>query len=345
MKNLIKKLTACLLVGILAAGCSANTKKEDNKNGGSNTQGVTLAYSKEAQEKYGLPETFELEKTPERLVVMTLGPTEILHNLGVEMIAVPDILDESSDWAKELKAERLPFTAKTLDTESVLALEPDMIIMSASKKEAYGNFFEEKGIAVYYTVTNTMDSGAIDEVKAQVELYGNGFHRDAEVKTLMSRFDQLEADIEQWKKDNADLQGQKMMILLETPFTYTNTSKTSLGNMMESLGFVNMADTIEGLESVMDTQTLQISTEVIVEQNPPMIITQPSGAGAGISITTETYKNNHEKEFTDNSAVWSKIDAVKNNKILYLGTDVFPGTTGLGIFTCYEYLMEALPKL
>lgn len=345
MKNLLKKLAACLLVGVLVTGCSGNSDAKNNKKTSSNTQGVSLAYSKEAQEKYGLPESFELENTPERLVVMTLGPTEILHSLGVEMIAVPDILDESAAWAKELEAQRLPFTAKTLDTESVLSLEPDMIIMSAGKKEAYGNFFEEKGIPVYYTVTNTMDSGAIDEVKAQVELYGNGFHRDEELKTLMSRFDTLETEIEQWKKENVNLQGQQMMILLEAPFTYTNTSKTSLGNMLASLGFVNMADSIEGLESVMGTQTLQISTEVIVEQNPPMIITQPAGAGAGISITSEDYKANLEKEFTDNSAVWSKIDAVKNNKILYLGTDVFPGTTGLGIFTCYEYLMEALPKL
>ena len=35
---------------------------------------------------------------------------------------------------------------------------------------------------------------------------------------------------------------------------------------MASLGLVNMADSIEGLESVMGTGTLQISSEVIVSR-------------------------------------------------------------------------------
>ena len=232
-----------------------------------------------------------------------------------------------------------------MDTEGIIAMEPDLIIMSAGKRETYGTFFEEKDIPVYYTVTSSMDNGAIEDTKAQVELYGSGFGRTEEMDAILARFDELEASIEAWKTENAALQGQEMMILLDCPFTYTNGSDTTLGQIMASLGLVNMADSIEGLESVMGTGTLQISSEVIVEQNPPMIIAQPTGAGAGMIYTTEDFKADLEKEYAENEAVWGGVDAVKNQKILYLGTDDYPGTTGLGIFKCYEYLMENLPNL
>ena len=308
-------------------------------------QGVVLPYSETAQEQYGLPAELRLETTPERIIVMTLGPTEILHELGVELLAVPDTIDESQAWTQDLEAERLPFSANSMDTEGIIAMEPDLIIMSAGKRETYGTFFEEKDIPVYYTVTSSMDNGAIEDTKAQVELYGSGFGRTEEMNAILARFDELEASIEAWKTENAALQGQEMMILRDCPCTYTTGSDTTLGQIMASLGLVNMADSIEGLESVMGTGTLQISSEVIVEQNPPMIIAQPTGAGAGMIYTTEDFKADLEKEYAENEAVWGGVDAVKNQKVLYLGTDDYPGTTGLGIFKCYEYLMENLPNL
>ena len=114
-------------------------------------QGVVLPYSETAQEQYGLPAELRLETTPERIIVMTLGPTEILHELGVELLAVPDTIDESQAWTQDLEAERLPFSANSMDTEGIIAMEPDLIIMSAGKRETYGTFFEEKDIPVYYT--------------------------------------------------------------------------------------------------------------------------------------------------------------------------------------------------
>ena len=63
-----------------------------------------------------------------------------------------------------------------------------------------------------------------------------------------------------------------------------------------------------------------------------MIIAQPTGAGAGMIYTTEDFKADLEKEYAENEAVWGGVDAVKNQKILYLGTDDYPGTTGLRHF-------------
>lgn len=353
-KKFLSAICACMMMFAGLTGCanpaengtsSATESTASQSEPAETAQGVVLPYSEEAQEQYGLPEEFRMEEMPERIVVMTLGPTEILHELGVPLLAVPNTIDESQEWTKDLEAERLPFSANSMDTEGIIAMEPDMIIMSVGKREAYGTFFEEKGIPVYYTVTSSMDNGAIEDTKEQVELYGNGFGRVEEMNAILKRFDELEASIETWKKENADLQGQKMMILLDCPFTYTNGSDTTLGQIMESLGFVNMTDSIDGLESVMGSGTLQISSEVIVEQNPPMIVAQPTGAGAGMIYPTADFQSDLEEEFTENAAVWGSVDAVKNQKILYLGTDDYPGTTGLGIFQCYEYLMETLPNL
>ena len=172
----------------------ANDESIKDSDGESQARGsVMLPYSEAAQEQSGLPAEFTLDDMPERLIVMTMGPTEILHALGVSMLAVPDIIDESQEWAQDLDAQRLPFTAKTMDTESIVALKPDMIIMSAGKKEAYGDFLESQGIPVYYTVSTSMDGGTIDSVKAEVSMYGEGFGRTEELAALMDRFDDLEA--------------------------------------------------------------------------------------------------------------------------------------------------------
>ena len=74
------------------------------RHGAGGGAGVVLPYSETAQEQYGLPAELRLETTPERIIVMTLGPTEILHELGVELLAVPDTIDESQAWTQDLEA-------------------------------------------------------------------------------------------------------------------------------------------------------------------------------------------------------------------------------------------------
>lgn len=366
-KKIALALCAAFLAGAALGGCASTAASLDSSGGASATrsaaisapptssdaesavpgeeQGVSLPYSKEAQEKYGLPESLTLSAVPQRVVVMTLGPAELLHALGIELLAIPDTSDKESQWVQESGAQLLPLTAKTVDTEQLLTLEPDLILLSASKKEAYGTFFEEHGIPVYYTVSSSMDSGVLEEVKAQITLFGTGFGRTTERDALLEQVQALEEKITQWKAQNPGLQGQQMMILLDAPFTYTNTSTTSLGSIMASLGLENMADRIPGLESVMGTGTLQISTEVIVEQNPPLIIAQPTGAGAGVTVTSEAYQKTVEDQLAQDGTLWEAVEAVKEKCILYLGTDAYPGTSGLGIFQCYTYLMEALPAL
>lgn len=349
----MKKATSIVLTAAFITGISVcyNVNSAFAYSGSTNTSisyqaeelGVTLPYSQEAQAKYDLPSEFSINYMPKMLIVMSNSPVEILHELGVEMLAVPNILDESQDWIQDLDAERLPLTASTLDVEAILSREPDMIIMSAGKREKYGKFFENNGTPVYYLVTT--GNGTIEDVRYDVTVYGKAFHKEHETEKILAKFDQLEADIEAWKKENSSLAGQKMMILLDCPPGYTNNSQTALGDMLKRLGYENITDSIPGLESMMGSNTLYISTEIIVSQNPPIIIAQPAGTGMGISITSKAFETMLQTEFKKNSALWNSISAVKNGRILCLGTDDYPGTVGLGILDCYYYLMENLPTL
>ena len=154
-KGVIGVAAALAAILMVASGCSSSGGSTESGTDTTSTavsatnqqsEGFEIKYPESLQEQFG--ESLKMEKTPERIIVMTAGPVMTLYEMGVDMVAIPN--SSITEWPDDLKAERLPFGMNEIDMESIIALKPDLVILSSTNKEKYGNTLESQGIACYY---------------------------------------------------------------------------------------------------------------------------------------------------------------------------------------------------
>ena len=101
-----------------------------------------------------------------------------------------------------------------------------------------------------------------------------------------------------------------------------------LGEMLESLGCINIADTNESLLE-------NLSVESILLQNPEYILIVQSGDD------TEGTKRNIDAMFDENP-LWNELDAVKNGQVHILDKHLYNLKPNARWAEAYEILTEIL---
>ena len=126
------------------------------------------------------------------------------------MIAIPKT--SVVTWPEDLtaNAEQLSVTMNAnFDIETVVAMEPDLVIMGYTSQDTYGVTLEALDIPVYY-----VDAGhtvSYESIKAQTQILIDAFAPGSEAgANIMQRFDDLEARLEETK---AALEGKTCMVL------------------------------------------------------------------------------------------------------------------------------------
>ena len=114
-----------------------------------------------------------------------------------------------------------------------------------------------------------------------------------------------------------------MMIFFHKPGSYLQTSQGYLGSMLSMLPYENITDSI--IDPSMRTTPSDIET--CITQNPSIIFGISPGIASG-----EQVRAIFEEVFNSDRDVWNQIDAVKNNNIVYLGTE-YISSKGLQIRT------------
>ena len=289
------------LIDLLEARYPADTAAEA---GESETEpaGVTIEYPANMQQR-GYTEPVVLEAMPQRVACLSSSPVLALYEMGVPMIAIPT--SSVVEWPEDLAAtaEQLQMSHNTnFDVETVIALEPDLVIMGYTSQETYGNIVSGAGIPVYY-----VDAGhtvPYDSIKMQTEALVNAFGADSEAgAAMLQRFDDLEARLEDAR---AQLEGKTVMVLQSSPPThYIQTSDGTLGSMAEMIGLTNVYENDA-------SSMVQLDYETALSYNPDLVLC------VGMSETGEGHQELMEADFANNPEYWNSIDAIANGDILYL---------------------------
>ena len=79
----------------------------------------------------------------------------------------------------------------SLDIESIIAMEPDLVIVGSYQKETYGQQLADAGIAVYYTSEGP--SIAYNETKEEAITLARSFGGDALAEEITAEFAAVEA--------------------------------------------------------------------------------------------------------------------------------------------------------
>ncbi len=322
-------LTACISLTAFA-GCAeqkteGSNEKEANSSATTTAQeekdekveaektGVTIPYPSNMQEK-GYAESLSLNEEPKRVVVMSKAPVLVLHELGVKMIAVPE--SGVISWPEDLAStEKLNVSMNSnFDIETVIALEPDLVIMGYTSQETYGKSLDDANIPVYY-----VDAGhtvPYESVKAQTQALVDAFAKDKEsADSIMGRFTKLEERLDGLR---ADYQGKSVMVLQSSPPNhYIQTEKGTLASMAAMMGFDNVYKNDE-------SSMVQLDLESALSYNPDLVLC------VGGSKKAEEHQKLMEEDFAKNPAYWNSIPAIANGNILYFPAD-YIASTGIGV--------------
>ncbi len=265
------------------------------------SQQIIIEYPDDMQ-TMGFTDPVVLERMPERVAVLSTPPVLTLHELGVNMIAIPS--SQAATWPEELKdiPELNVLRNENFDIETVVVMDPDLVILGTSAVDTYGKVLTDLNIPVYYVNAGHMVS--YESIKSQTEALVNAFGRDTEAgQALLARFTELEDHL---KETSEILAGKTCMTLMSAPPShYIQDKDGTLGSMADMIGLTNVFDTDQ-------PGMIPLDFETAINYDPDVIIV------VGAQETSEELQQIMEEEFAGNSAFWYSIPAVERGDVIYL---------------------------
>ena len=269
---------------------------------GAAAAGVTIPYPANMQEK-GYTDPVALATRPAKVVCMSSTPVLALYEMGVNMIAIPTstVVTWPEDLAANARQMQLAHNTN-FDIETVVALEPDLVLLGYTSADTYGKVLTEAGVPVYF-----VDAGhtvSYDSIKSQTEALAEAFGRDDEAgAAVMRRFAGLEARLEGVREK---LTGKTVIVLQSAPPShYIQTSGGTLGSMAEMIGLTNVYS--NGAHHM-----AQLDLETAIDYDPDIVLC------VGMSPTGEGHRHLMEEDFAKNPDYWNSIPAIAQGRVLYL---------------------------
>lgn len=336
MKN--RKLEAVLLAGAMAVSAfsavpvfaeeTTETETEaESKN--EDTEGKFVLEYPEDMQALGYTEPIVLDEVPERVVSLSAAPVLALYELGVNLVGIPNSMVVS--WPEELKAstETVSFSVMSpddFDYESVVDLEPDLVLLGYTGAETAGATLESLGIPVYYLYAgHTVPyESIVGQTNALIDAFAVDEDSIAAGEMIRDRFDALEQNVEAAKEV---FDGKTVMVLQSagTDSHYIQTKNGTLGSMADMIGLTNVFEN-EGSSMV------QLDYEQALDYDPDLVLC----VGA---TSAEEHQKLMETAFAENEEYWDSIPAIADGRVLYLPVS-YVSTAGINVVDCINDLIR-----
>lgn len=271
-----------LLVLFLGACSSpADSSSEETESAAESSQeGVTTITDQTGQEV-----TFE--EPVEEIVVTLPSEAEILFAMaaGDKIVARGDYVDYPAEEVEDLP---IISTYDEANAEEIVALDPDVIFLSAGSDEDYMRQLEEAGIKVVQ-----FDARSIEDVYESIEIVGQIINQEGQADELIADMKAAFADIEE-KTQDAEAQSVYYEI---SPLEYGLWTAGDKTFMNEIGSLMNLENSFADIN-----EFAEISEEQVIERGPEWIITTLEEEGAVEEIT--------------NRKGWDQIPAVQKGQVI-----------------------------
>lgn len=305
------------------------TNTEENNTEENTVAEFVLNYPEDMQ-TLGYTEPVVLDKVPERVVALSAAPVLALYELGVNLVGVPN--SRVVKWPDDLatNAATVSFSVMSpedFDYESVVSLEPDLVLLAMNGADSAGAKLESLGIPVYYLYAgHTVPYSSIKmQTEALAEAFDNG---SGAGQKLTDAFSQLEKEVEIAKNAFA---GTKVMVLQSgsSDMHYIQTNKGTLGSMLDMIGFENV---YENEASSM----VQLDYEQALDYDPDYVVCV-GGTDAA------THQAVMEEAFSSNPDYWNVIDAIKEGRVIYVDV-TYCSTAGINVIDNTKALIDIMAE-
>jgi len=256
-----------------------------------------------------LGRTVELRDKPSRIVVTSASFLEPLEAVGgADLVAGrPDSKTKMPDYAKDIASVGKVYQ---IDTEKVLACQPDLVIINKGMNEKLVDALEANGIK-----TLVLDMKSYDDVKQEVATLAAVTGNPDKGQQLIHDMDDKIAAV----KSSIPQDRRKVSIIHSTNQGLTVQLDGSIaGSIANMLGWENVASGSQPLEKNPDAAPY--SMETLVEQNPEIIFVTSMGKLEAIKASMEE---------TMQGPAWQSIPAVKNKQVYYLPQELFLLSPGI----------------
>ena len=283
MKKTLEFILVLILTMSMLAGCSSEENANENS---SDAAEITIT------DMAGREVT--LDAAAQRVVAVTASDCEILYAIGAGETLVGR--GEYCDYPDEISDVQVVESAEALNTEQLIALEPDVVIVSTMlQNEDQVNTLAEAGITVLVS-----DAQTIDDVYVCIEMIGKAVGKNDEAASLIESMKNQFSEISENKLDGGSIYFEV------SPLEYglwTAGSGTFMDEIATMLGLENAFGDVNGWA--------EISEEQVIDRNPDYIVTIAMYYGEGETPVEEILGRDG----------WQEINAVKNGAVFNIDSN------------------------
>ncbi|WP_025028698.1 ABC transporter substrate-binding protein [Caldalkalibacillus mannanilyticus] len=251
--------------------------------------------------------TTEIKGSPERIVTLYQGATDVAVALGVKPVGIVESWVEKPIYEYlrgDLEGVELLGLETQPNLEEIYKLKPDLIIVSKIRHEDIYDQLSE--------IAPTVMTEVLYDWKGTVELMGQALHMEDQANQLLADWDARVVDFKEKMGDR---------LPLEVTITNFRADHARIfymgyaGKILHELGFSRPEGHDEDVWGVQLT-----SKESIPDMNANMIFNFNSGT------ETEAIQKTYE-EWT-NHPLWKNLDAVKNDRVIQVDEVVWNSAGG-----------------
>ena len=235
---------------------------------------------------------------PMRIISLSPSTTETLFAIGAgdQVVGVTSYCDFPAEAAtREIIGG---FSAKTISIETIISLNPDLVIAGISAHQPIADTLKEAGITVL-----SIEPKSIEDIQLVIVELAMITGHEEQGRALSDDMSNRIAIIDSKLKTLDENDRIKVFYEVWDAPLMTAGPKSFTGQMISMGGGVNIFSDVEG-------DYPQVSSEELISRNPQAIL---SSDNHGDKLTIEAMEQREG---------WSSIDAFKNNNVILLDGNI-----------------------
>lgn len=261
----LRLLTAAIGLGVIAAACGSGASSDASSGGAGTTEPSAESASVTVDHALG---TTEVPCTPEKVVTLGQGQTDSTLALGVTPVGVVE--PWADDWYDYLPAEveeaQVVGTELEPDLEAIVALQPDVILGSKLRHEAFYDQLSQ--------IAPTVFSETIGVAwKDNVSLWAEALCREDEGEEILAAYESRAAELNEKLGDAANSEVSMVRFMPDQVRIYLTGFP---GSVLRDVGLRRpAAQQVDNWDE--SPQLIEISEERIPEMDGDVIFVMVSG--------------------------------------------------------------------
>ena len=264
-----------------------------------------------------------IKKNIKRIVVLNASSLNILYALGGKAVGRTETSIHLSD---EMNAIPSVGNVSSPNFDKIAALKPDIV---------FGNMMDEKTVQTFKQlnipiVFTRMESyqDTLDVIKLIGRIIGQEDKARSEITKIENYKNRLISKVNGKGLKTLIMMGPGKQLEVALP-------KSFEGDLLSMFKGRNVIPQPQGIPT--DTHYIALSMEQVTKENPDLILILSHGKPDQMQkVMADQIKNN---------TAWKNVNAVKNNRIVYLPYDLFAVKPGIRITESMDFIVNTLyPK-